>query len=258
MARLPGRFHPACRAARSFAPTINNNIQVAQTAEVVVTIAPATTLTLVAGDGQTADAGAAVRVRPQVRVTDALGLPVAGFGVTFVVTGENGNVTGASQTTNSNGLATVGSWVLGDPGANTLEARATGLNGSPAVFTATATDNSGPGGGSGDDNADHLIFQVSPTSPQAEKSDISPTVQVAVLDAGGAVVPLSGLDIELSLTPKDGKLKGHATRKTANGVAVFDGLQVDHAGTGYVLTATVRGRADIAPAASTAFDVIGR
>ena len=55
--------------------TINDNIQVAQTAEVVVTIAPATTLTLVAGDGQTADAGSAVRVRPQVRVTDELRLP---------------------------------------------------------------------------------------------------------------------------------------------------------------------------------------
>ena len=236
--------------------TINDNIQVAQTAEVVVTIAPATTLTLVAGDGQTADAGSAVRVRPQVRVTDELGLPVAGFGVTFVVTGGNGSVTGASQTTNSNGLATVGSWVLGDAGANTLEARATGLNGSPVVFTATATDNSGPGGG--DDNADHVSFQTQPANPQMEKSDFNPTVQVAVLDIAGAVVPLSGLDVELSLTPKDGKLKGHATSKTANGVAVFDGLRVDHAGTGYVLTATVRKRADIAPAASNAFDVISR
>ena len=91
-----------------------------------MTLAPATTLEIVAGNGQTADAGNDVAVAPSVEVTNDQGQGVAGFGVTFVVTGGNGTVTGASQTTNSNGVATVGSWVLGDAGTNTLEARATG------------------------------------------------------------------------------------------------------------------------------------
>ena len=95
--------------------TVNTTVQITQTAEVVVTVAPATTLEIVAGDGQTADAGTAVAVAPSVKVTNDPGQGVAGFGVTFVVTGGNGSVTGGSQTTNSNGIATVGSWVLGDP-----------------------------------------------------------------------------------------------------------------------------------------------
>lgn len=230
-----------------------NGVEITQTATVVVTLAPATTLTIMDGNGQTADAGSAVATPPSVRVTNDLGQGIAGFGVTFVVTGGNGNVTGASQTTNSNGVATVGSWVLGDPGTNTLEARAAGLNGSPAVFTATA--NGGGGGGGGGDNADHLIFQVQPASPQEEDRDFTPAVVVAIVDVAGNVVSLSNVEIRISTGPGDGKLDGHEKRDTQNGVAIFDDLRIKKDGDGYVLTATASRRPELGQVTSNSFDV---
>ena len=41
---------------------VNNTVQITETAEVVVSLAPATTLEIVAGNGQTAEAGSAVAV----------------------------------------------------------------------------------------------------------------------------------------------------------------------------------------------------
>ncbi len=240
-----GTLSSTVPGSKTVRATVNGRVNVDQTAEVVVTLAPATTLTIVAGDGQTAQAGSPVSVRPSVKVTNDAGQPIAGFGVTFVVTGGNGSVTGASQTTNSAGLATVGSWVLGDPGGNTLEARATGLNGSPAIFTATATA-----------SADHLVFQVQPASPQVANRDIEPAVEVAIVDQSGNVVALAGASVRLSLTPESGKLD-HENEKADDGVAVFDKLRVKESGTGYVLTATVPSRPDLGQVTSNPFDVNG-
>ena len=49
---------------------------------------------------------------PAVLVKDPCGNPVSGVPVTFSVEPGNGSVTGTSQTTNSLGIATVGSWTL--------------------------------------------------------------------------------------------------------------------------------------------------
>src|SRR5205823_13507078 len=71
---------------------------------------------------------------------DANGNPVAQVAVTFAVAPGNGTITGASQTTNASGVATVGSWTLSaTAGPNTLTATSTGLSGSPVTFTATGT-----------------------------------------------------------------------------------------------------------------------
>jgi hypothetical protein len=82
--------------------------------------------------------GQPVTSRPSVRVTDAQGVSVPGIQVTFNVTSGGGSFTGGTQTTNSNGIATVGSWTLGGAaGPNTMTATAAGLNGSPVTFNAT-------------------------------------------------------------------------------------------------------------------------
>jgi leishmanolysin len=82
----------------------------------------------------------AVVTKPSVKVTDQNGTGISGVAVTFAVTGGGGGITGANKTTNGSGIATVGSWTLGpNPGANTLTASATGLNGSPVQFTATSS-----------------------------------------------------------------------------------------------------------------------
>jgi hypothetical protein len=82
--------------------------------------------------------GQPVTSRPSVRVTDAQGVSVPGIQVTFNVGAGGGSLTGGTQTTNSNGIATVGSWTLGAvAGPNTMTATAAGLNGSPVTFNAT-------------------------------------------------------------------------------------------------------------------------
>src|SRR5205823_6685931 len=107
---------------------------------VMVTAGTATQIAPNAGDQQTLPAGTVVPVPPSVIVKDGSGNPVADVAVTFAVASGSGSITGASQTTNASGIATVGSWTLGTTaGTNTLTATSNGLKGSPVTFTATGT-----------------------------------------------------------------------------------------------------------------------
>jgi hypothetical protein len=97
---------------------------------------PAAVITANSATAQTGLTGQAVSTKPSVKVTDATGDPVSGVSVTFTVTGGGGSLTGATQTTNLSGVATVGSWTLGStPGANTVTATAAGVPGN-VVFSA--------------------------------------------------------------------------------------------------------------------------
>lgn len=76
---------------------------------------------------------------PSVRVTDAGGNPVAGVEVTFVPGTASGVLSGAVQTTNQDGIATLGGWTLDAvAGTDTVTATATGVT-DEVVFTATST-----------------------------------------------------------------------------------------------------------------------
>src|SRR5205823_2425723 len=98
----------------------------------------ASSLAIAAGNNQSAPVGTAVATRPAVIVRDQFNNPVANVAVIFAVASGSGSVTGASQTTNASGLATVGSWTLGtSTGTNTLTAPTSGLP--PLTFTATGT-----------------------------------------------------------------------------------------------------------------------
>jgi hypothetical protein len=98
----------------------------------------ARTMTKTAGDNQTGFQGVAVQTRPAVTLADQYGNPVPGSGITFTVASGGGTITGGTQQTSATGVATVGSWVLGQTvGANSLTA-ASSVAGVPAVtFTAT-------------------------------------------------------------------------------------------------------------------------
>jgi len=91
-----------------------------------------------AGDGQTGLDTYALNFPPAVIVKDAAGLPVSGVSVTFAVATGGGSVTGATTSTTSNGVATVGSWTVQD-GANSLTATAapSGISANPVTFNAT-------------------------------------------------------------------------------------------------------------------------
>lgn len=99
----------------------------------------ATTLEANSATTITSPPSAPVTEPPSVIVKDADGDVITGATVTFAVTSGGGTVTGATQTTNSAGVATVGSWTLGSvPGTNTLTASVSGLT--PLVFTASSID----------------------------------------------------------------------------------------------------------------------
>ncbi|HYV98524.1 MAG TPA: hypothetical protein VE967_13800 [Gemmatimonadaceae bacterium] len=98
---------------------------------------PLAALIKTAGDNQTVNVGAAVPILPAVRAQDQFGNVISGAGVTFSVLTGGGTITGGSQTTGANGIATIGSWTLGGTaGANTLQASSAGVS---VTFTATGT-----------------------------------------------------------------------------------------------------------------------
>lgn len=180
-------------------------------------------LELIEGNNQSAPAGSRVPIEPAVRVIDESGRPVAGFEVTFVVTAGGGSVEPASRTTNSEGIART-DWRLGpDPGANTLEAWAGSLEGSPVAFAAEGTSGA---------VVDHFVFQVQPRDVRVGELT---RVEVAMVDAGGNVVPLSGIEVYLGVfregkdVPFNGHLLGDRFRDSEQGIAVFE-LGLDKAG----------------------------
>jgi adhesin/invasin len=127
------------------------------------------------GNNQSAVAGAAVGVRPAVSVRDQHGNGVTGVAVTFAVTSGGGSITGAAQTSGTNGIATVGSWTLGaTAGPNTLSASAVGV-GTPAVIAATGLT-----------GAADSIYLVSGNAQSDTVAATLPTAyQVRVVDSNG-------------------------------------------------------------------------
>lgn len=113
------------------------------TAEIVVQ--STSSIEIADGNGQSANSGAAVATAPSVRVRDASSNPVPGVRVRFTVGSASGTITGETQTTNANGIATIGSWRLGPSGVNTLTAAVEGaeVEGEPVEFIATTIDQSG-------------------------------------------------------------------------------------------------------------------
>lgn len=75
----------------------------------------------------------------QATVTDHLGAPVAGVIVSFNVTAGGGTLTQAADTSDVGGHVTTTLTLPSSAGAKTVQARVTGLLGSPVSFNATAT-----------------------------------------------------------------------------------------------------------------------
>lgn len=148
-----------------------------------------------AGNQQTALVGAAVAVAPAVRVVNSAGAGVAGVSVTFAVGTGGGTVTSASQTTAADGVATVGSWVLGSAGTNTLLATvAEATAGSPVTFTATGQD-----------------LVVAPS----QDSTISGTVQSTQFTVPAGVTVTLGSDVIIRSTVRvtvNGTIRGDCRR----------------------------------------------
>ncbi|MBI2796104.1 MAG: Ig-like domain-containing protein [Gemmatimonadetes bacterium] len=107
-----------------------------------VTAGPTITLVALAGGGQVGAANTMLPVQPRVLARDAFGNPVRGETITFSSTGGVNDLAGATQITDVNGIAALGSWTLG-PCAGAVQVTASASTAAAATFDATAT-----GGGS--------------------------------------------------------------------------------------------------------------
>ncbi|HEX5632446.1 MAG TPA: Ig-like domain-containing protein, partial [Gemmatimonadales bacterium] len=125
-------------------------------------------------------------------------------------------------------------------GAVTITARSEGLSASVPLAVAVGAPA-------------RLGFVVQPTTVTAG-SPITPSVQVEVLDDRGNRVTASQASVTLSLAANPGgaTLSGTLVRSAVEGVATFEGLQLDRSGTGYRLAANAP---NLTAATSATFDV---
>lgn len=122
----PGKW--ALRATDSAAP--------APAGSAFITVqGPATRLLKVSGDGQTGTAGAALGQPFVVIATDSGGNPISGVAITWQAMSGSGSITPASAMTASDGTSSATGTLAPAGVSYTFQASATGLVGSPAVFT---------------------------------------------------------------------------------------------------------------------------
>jgi hypothetical protein len=162
-------------------------------------VGAATQVVVTAGNNQSAVAGGMVGVPPAVSVRDQHGNGVTGVAVTFAVTSGGGSITGASQTSGTDGIATVGSWTLGTlPGANTLSASAAGV-GTPAAISATALTGA----------ADSIYYVAGNSQSDTVAATLPTAYSVRVVDSNGNGV--QGVSIAWTATTGGGSITPSST-----------------------------------------------
>ena len=174
--------------------------------------------------------GTTVVDRPSVKLTDANGAPKAGVAVSFIVESGNSTVTGGSQTTDANGVATVGSWRLDTiAGTNTLKANVAGAAGSPVVFTAVGEP--GP--------VQRLAWVVAPATTVAPATPFNVVVDAVDRYGNRAPATTGAVTIALGQNPGGSTLTGPASVTLSSGRATFNGLSINNAGIAYTLVASL-------------------
>ena len=199
------------------------------TAAFSVTTGPAATLTITGGNNQTNLATRALSNPLSVSVTDASGNPVGGVAVSWTVASGAGSLGATSSLTSASGVAT-NTWTLGGAaGVQTVTASVSGLVGSPATFSATATAGT----------PTHLSFTTRPGNAVAG-ANLSPSIVISALDsAENVATTFSGpVTVSFATNPGGGTLNGTTTVNAAGGVASFGGISITKAASGYRLAAS--------------------
>jgi len=176
---------------------------------------------IVDGDNQTQTVGLAVLQAPRVRVTSSAGTPVPGVTVDFLPE-PTGVVTGASATTDQDGIARPTGWTLGSqPGPYALRATARGSNiaNNPVRFTATAT-------------AAQTSFTLAKTAGDNQTGTVNSVLavrpQIRVTGAQGNGV--QGITITWSITQGTGSFLPPSSTTDADGYAAVTYLAPTAAG----------------------------
>jgi adhesin/invasin len=207
------------------------------------TAGPAASIAVNAGNNQSAVVGTPVAILPSVKITDANGNAVAGTSVTFAVASGGGSVSGASATSDANGIATVGSWTLGpSAGPNTLTATSSGLAGSPVTFTAT--------GSSGPPANIVKIDGDGQTANAGSNVAVAPSVKVTASNGD----PLSGIAVVFAVATGGGSVTGGTATTNSNGIATPGSWKLGNVAGSNTLTATA---GSLAPVTFTATGSVG-
>lgn len=158
-----------------------------------------------------------------VRVRDDNGDPVEGATVVLQATGDGNTLTQPSGATGGDGVAT-GTLQSTSPGSKVVSAT---VNGS-VTLSDTVEITVTPAG----TKVHHLVYLVQPRDVNRNQSF---SVQAALVDANGDVVPLSGIVIYLGLfqdgkdQPNNERLQGERLVSSVDGVSTFN-LQIDKKG----------------------------
>jgi hypothetical protein len=149
-----------------------------------------------------------------------------------------------TRTTNSAGLATFSGLSINNAGNGyTLVASSSGL-----TSTTSTSFNIVPA-------PTQVVFVQQPPATVNTGTTLSPAVTVRLLDVNGQPVNKIGVPITMAIgnNPGGGTLSGTLTRTTnSSGVATFNNLSINNAGTGYTLVASSSG---LTSATSSSFDV---
>src|SRR5438128_1477426 len=198
----------------------------------------------------TTTAGAGLQPAVQVTVQDALGNAVPGFTgqVSVAITAGTGRggatLSGTKTVAPVAGVATFSRLSIDRAAARyTRSATVPGLSGTTSVTFGVV-----PGA------ASQLAFTVQPGTTTAGAM-IRPAVQITARDAlGNTATGFAGnMTVAIATNPAGGTLSGTTTVAAVAGVATFSTLNIDHAGSGYRLSATAVGFTGLA---SGPFDII--
>jgi hypothetical protein len=208
--------------------TVTAQLLTGQTDAATVTVQlRASTLSLIGGSGQTAEAGKSVPLPIVVRVSASDGIGVSGFPVSFSAA-NGGSVAPATVLTDASGAAS-SVWTLGStPGPQSATASAAGVAASPVTFSATATPKA----------AVRLSF--APGAPTTVQAFSAFALTVRAQDTDGNTVPTFNGPIALALgaNPGAATLGGAVTAVAAAGVATFSNLTIDRVAVGYTIVAS--------------------
>lgn len=189
-------------------------------------------LAVSAGNNQTGIAGSALATGPSVITRSVAGEPVAGVTVYFTVLSGGGSVTQPSAVSNAQGVASAGTWTLGNTtGTQLLSAQVpqSGVANNPLVFTATAT--------AGQPASMSALSATQQTALVGSLVASAPSV--IVRDVAGN--PAANVNVSFAVTAGGGQLTGATQTTNAQGVATVVSWRVGSATGTNIVSASVAG-----------------
>lgn len=175
----------------------------------------AVALVLASGDGQRGEVSTVLADSLAVRAVDQFGNGVAGVDVSWEA--DAGSVSAGSVTTGADGRSAVQRILGAQPGSYGTTAAASGLDGSPVSFTATAVAAPSPA----------LVLVTQPSAAASAGVPFAQQPELQLQDPSGA--PLNQADVRVTVGIADGGGSlggGNSAKSDANGRVRFDDLSI--------------------------------